>query len=508
MDFEKDLDICLRSRFTVIIIITQEEERALKSLKTLCDRRNRPLFTWDVADGFVSHTEGQNLAATPGDPLAALNAVEKAQNDALFAFLDFHDCWSIPPVKRKLRTLSERLKFTRKSIVVITPTADLPSELKNTSVVLEYPLPDTEELKKTLEVLLKTPGLSVQITSAELEELISSALGLTAAQAQRVFSRAIVSDGRLDASDIDLVIEEKKDIIRQSRALEFCPAKETVTDVGGLEVLKEWLKMRSKAFSKEAQEYGLQAPRGVSLIGISGTGKSLCAKMIAGLWRVPLLRLDMGAIFQKWYGESEENTRTALRVAETIAPCVMWIDEIEKGFSERDDGEGGTTRRVLGTILTWMQERKAPVFVVATANDIERLPPELFRRGRFDEIFFLDLPTMAERREIFSVHLRKRRRDPQKFDLETLAEQSQGYVGAEIEQAIVDAMIIGFNQNREFVLDDILIALKRQVPLSVSQRHKIAELQKWLDDGRAQPASSHGGGDDERSKLKQQLGFH
>jgi AAA+ superfamily predicted ATPase len=506
-DFERELDVCLRARFTIVVVSTMEEERALKVIKNVCDKRSRPVFTWDIADGFGTLSEGTEKPSSTLDALGALNDIEKSKNDAVYVLLDFHDSWEFPPVKRKLRTLSEKLKYTRKTIILLTPSNNLPTELKNSSVFLDFPLPDIEELNDTLETILKTPGVKVSISNSDREELIRSALGLTSAQAQRVFARAVVHDGKLTVDDIRLVIEEKKAIIRQSRALEFCPSYETPQNVGGLEILKEWLNLRSKAFSREASNYGLNPPKGVALIGISGTGKSLSAKMIAGLWHVPLLRLDMGAIFQKWYGESEENIRSALKIAEAIAPCVMWIDEIEKAMGNQGDSDGGTSQRVFGTILTWMQEKKSPVFVVATANDITKLPPELFRRGRFDEIFFLDLPTQEERSEIFTVHISKRGRDAKNYNISKLATESHGYVGAEIEQSIIDAMIIGFNQEREFTTEDILSCIKRQVPLSISQKEKITELQSWLDSGRAQPASKHGGGDAERAKLKKELGF-
>ncbi len=506
MDFEKELDVYLRARFTLMLIHTIEEERALKSLKAVCAKRARPLITWDVADGFVSHTEGVERPSQTLDPLSALNQIEAFASDAVFVLLDFHECWQYPPSKRKLRTLAERLKYTKKSLIILSPNADVPNELRNVAVTLGYTLPDEKILDQVLNSLV-TSTTTVDLSPQSRGEIVRAALGLTAAQAQRAFARAIVNDGRLDAQDIQLVIEEKKQVIRQSRALEFLSVAETMSDVGGLEVLKEWLNLRTSAFSEEAKEYGLKPPKGVVLIGISGTGKSLSAKMIAGLWHVPLLRFDMGAVFQKWYGESEENARIALQTAEMVAPCVLWIDEIEKGLGQREDSEGGTSARVFATILTWMQEKKAPVFVVATANDISRIPPELLRRGRFDEIFFLDLPTAQERRQIFSVHLLKRKRSPEKYDLEKLGDESDGYVGAEIEQAIVDAMVVAFHQKREFDTADIVTALKRQVPLSVSQRERIAELQRWLDDGRAQPASSHGGGEKERARLRTQLGF-
>jgi SpoVK/Ycf46/Vps4 family AAA+-type ATPase len=327
------------------------------------------------------------------------------------------------------------------------------------------------------------------LTKLGHEKLVQAALGLTVAQAQRVFAKAIVADRVLDDRVIDLVTREKKQIISESKALEFYAVTETPDDVGGLGVLKDWLRLRERAFTQEARDYGLPAPKGIALIGIPGTGKSLTAKMIGGLWRLPLLRLDVGALFGSLVGESEENARRALRLAETVAPCIVWIDEMEKALSQ-GGMDGGTSLRVFGTILTWMAEKTVPCFVVATANDISRLPPELMRKGRFDEIFFLDLPTHAERKEILGVHLGKRKRLPKDFDLERLARESEGYVGAEIEQAIVDAMYVGYNdQRREFTTEDISAALKRQVPLSVSQREIVGILRNWLREGRAQSAS-------------------
>jgi SpoVK/Ycf46/Vps4 family AAA+-type ATPase len=327
----------------------------------------------------------------------------------------------------------------------------------------------------------------MNLTKLGREKLVQAALGLTAAQAHRVFAKGAI-DGVLDDRDIDLVTEEKKQIIRESRALEFYPVTETAADVGGLGVLKEWLRLRERAFTQEARDYGLPSPKGIALIGIPGTGKSLTAKMIGGLWRLPLLRLDVGALYGSLLGESEERARQALRLAETTAPALLWIDEVDKALAHGSN-DSGTSTRLFGTILTWMQEKTAPVFVVATANNIASLPPELLRKGRFDEIFFLDLPSAEERREIVAVHLRKRRRLPQDFDTERLARESEGYVGAEIEQAVLDAMYAGFAAGREFTTEDVSAALRRQVPLSVSQRETIEALRTWLRDGRAQSAS-------------------
>jgi SpoVK/Ycf46/Vps4 family AAA+-type ATPase len=285
------------------------------------------------------------------------------------------------------------------------------------------------------------------------------------------------------------VLSQKKQVLRQSEALEFYSSTETMDNVGGLDQLKQWLRDRERAFSKEAADYGLPAPKGVVLLGIPGTGKSLTAKMVSGLWQMPLLRLDVGALFGSYVGQSEERLRRAINLAETVAPCVLWIDELEKGFAQ-GGLDGGTSQRVFGSLLSWMQDKKAPVFIVATANDVSSLPPELLRRGRFDEIFFLDLPTHAEREDIVKVHLKKKRRKISNFDIRSLAAASTGFVGAEIEQAISDAMYTAFNDGgRDVTSADVLHAMSRLVPLSRSQREKIDQLQKWLREGRALSAS-------------------
>ena len=487
MSFEQELDVYLRARFTLVVLITAEEERALQAIRAVCDQTHRACLAWDVADGFQPLSGGRS-SLVARDAFSALEQIDKAEGDTLFVLKDFHELWNNPQIKRKLRNVAQRLKFTKKSIVVTSLTGKLPDELKDEAVLIEFPSPSAAQLEEVLNQLTKTPGVKVNLTPLGREKLVQAALGLSAAQAQRVFAKAIVRHGTLDDRDIDLVTEEKKQIIRESEALEFYAVTETPDDVGGLQVLKSWLRLRERAFSQEARNYGLPVPKGIALLGIPGTGKSLTAKMIGGLWRLPLLRLDIGSLFGSLVGESEERTRRALRLAETVSPCVLWIDEMEKGLAH-GGLDSGTSTRVFGAILTWMQEKKAPCFVVATANDISSLPAELLRKGRFDEIFFLDLPTAEERKEIFSVHLRKRRRLPQDFDVARLAAESEGYVGAEIEQAIIDAMYVGFNAGREFTTADISAALRRQVPLSISQRETVQALRTWLQEGRAQSAS-------------------
>ncbi len=491
MNFEERLDIYLRARFTLIILVTLEEERVIQTIRSVCESSQRQCLAWDTAEGFSWVTSSTTSAPIARDPITALEAVDKMDqsSSALFILKDFHDAWNNPQIKRKLRNVAQRLKYSKKNLIITTCSSKIPEEIKDDAVVLEFPMPANTDLDQVLSRLTQTPGVKMNLTPLGREKLVQAAVGLTSSQAQRVFAKAIVRDGVLDDRDIDLVNEEKKQIIRESEALEFYSVTETPDNVGGLGILKEWLKMREKAFTQDARDYGLPAPKGIALIGIPGTGKSLTAKMIGGLWRLPLLRLDIGALFGSLVGESEERARRALRLAETVAPCVVWIDEMEKALAH-GGLDSGTSTRVFGTILTWMQEKTASCFVVATANDISSLPPELLRRGRFDEIFFLDLPTFEERRAIFNVHLRKRRRLPQDFNVDQLAQQSEGFVGSEIEQAVIDAMYIGFNDNqREFNTDDIRMAIQRQVPLSISQRENIETLRDWLREGRAQSAS-------------------
>lgn len=485
------IDLSLRARVTLLVLHTAEEERAVRMVQEVCSRWQppRPCLSWDLVDGFSGAGPAQGRAGQSRDPLAALDELEKTDDAAVVLLKDFHEFWGNPAVKRRLRTLAQKFRFSRRTMVVITPSLKVPEEIRDESVVLQIPPPSARELERELDRLLLGSGVQNSLTPLGKEKLIQAALGMTLNQARRSFSKAIVKRGTLDDRDIEGVVAEKKDILSQSEALEFYSATETPENVGGLSALKEWLRLRDRAFSQEAREYGLPAPKGIALIGIPGTGKSLTAKMIAGLWRIPLLRLDVGALFGSFVGESEERTRHALSLAETISPCILWIDEMEKAFSF-GNGDSGTSQRVFASILTWMQDKTAPCFVVATANDVSALPPELLRKGRFDEIFFLDLPSLPERREIFSVHLRKRKCLADEYDLDLLARVSEGYVGSEIEQTVIDAMYLAFNQQmRRITTEDILAALQSQVPLSVSQREVVEGLRLWLREGRALSAS-------------------
>jgi AAA+ superfamily predicted ATPase len=478
-DFQREIETYLRSRFTVIWVVSYEEERVIGHLRNLCAATSRRLAAWDIVSYFqpLEHWEGPMPDAR--DPKTALEAIVKSERnvDTVFVLKDFHACLDRQPViNRELRNLAQTLKYTRKSVVILSPSEKIPDELRDDIFVLPFPPPDMAELEGILDKLVKNPQVRVDLTDSGREKVLRSALGLSSNQAQRVFAKSIVAElhdaqgrvtkpaGTMDERTIDLITEEKKGIIRESGALEFYSPRETVADVGGLDVLKQWLRLRERAFSREARNYGLPAPKGIALIGIPGTGKSLTARMVARLWRLPLVRLDVGALFGGLVGQSEENTRRALSLVETIAPCLLWIDEMEKAFAA-GGMDGGTSQRVVGHGLSWMQEKKQPVFVIGTANNIMSLPPEFLRRGRFDEVFFLDLPSATERQEIFQVHIEKRRRSSRMFDLETLSAVSEGYVGAEIEQAVIDAMYQAFNDNgRDFTTGDIIKPLRDRCP--------------------------------------------
>lgn len=488
MDFGKELETLLQARFTLIIVVSAEEARFMDTIRKLSAKSRKLCISWDMGKGFQMVSEANMNLPTAATPIAALEHIEKMENDALFILKDFDDCWGNAQVKRQLRNLAQAFKQSRKSIIVITCSQRIPEQLKDDSFITEFPLPEVEQLEVELNRVSQAAGAVVRLTPLGRQKILQAALGLSASQALRVFSKALVKDHVLDDRHIDMVTEEKRQVIRESQALEFYPVTEKVDDIGGLDILKEWLRLRQRAFTQEAKDFMLPSPKGIALIGIPGTGKSLTAKIIGSYWQMPVLKLDAGSLFGSLVGESEERTRKALQLAETVAPCVLWVDEIEKAFSFGDN-DGGTSRRVFGQILTWMQEKKKPCFVVATANDVKVLPPEFLRRGRFDEIFFLDLPTASERKEIFAVHLRKRHRLPKDFDLDQLSSLSQGYVGAELEQAVIDGMYYAFDENREFSTADIAKALQRQVPLSVSQAEVVAELRSMLLDGKAQSAS-------------------
>ena len=487
--FETTLEAHIRSHAPLIVVVTPEEKRLLDSIMRVCNNFPRQCLTYDIAEGLRDSNRGNGGVPTARDPLSALEQVEREGSERVYVFKDFHACWGNDQVKRELRNVAQRLKHTKKTIIVTCPTASLPKELEDEAVVIAFPPPTDRELSHVVDQLLKSPGVQNDLKGPGRERLLQAARGLTSEQASHAVAMAIIVDGHLDERAIESVTREKARIVAESKALRFSPAAEMPDRVGGLDVLKKYVRLRERAFTSEAREYGLPAPKGILLIGSPGTGKSLTAKAIAGQWKLPLLRFDVGAVFGSLLGESEGNAHRATVQAEAMAPCVLWIDEMDKAFAQGAQ-DGGTSARVLGSTLTWMQEKTAPVFVVATANNVTQLPPELLRKGRFDEIFFLDLPTLSEREQIFEVHLRRRNRDPKEFDLGLLARISEGYVGSEIEQAVIDALYIGFDDGvRPITTQDIEAAAKLLVPISISQREVIETLRRWLREGRARSAS-------------------
>lgn len=490
MNFSEEFELLLRACYPLIYIPTAEEER-LEAAIAQCAKAvgNRNVYIWDFVDGYQDNPNNEGVGKR--NPLQALEFVEQLPEAAggIFILRDFHRFLEDVSIARKLRNLARRLKSQAKNIAIVSPQLEIPTELTEVLTVVEFALPTTAEIKKEIQRLLASAGQP--FSDKLIDELVRSAQGLSLERIRRVLSKAIASSGQLQPEDVELVLEEKRQSIRQTQILDFYPATEQISDIGGLDNLKDWLLRRGGAFSERARTYGLPHPRGLLLVGIQGTGKSLTAKAIAHHWHLPLLRLDVGRLFAGLVGESELRTRQMISLAEALAPCILWIDEIDKAFAGADGkGDSGTTSRVFGTFITWLAEKKSPVFVVATANNIQALPPEMLRKGRFDEIFFVGLPSQPEREEIFTVHLsRLRPHNLKNFDLKRLAYETPDFSGAEIEQTLIEAMHIGFSQNRDFTTDDILEAASQIIPLARTAQEQIQFLQNWAAAGKARLAS-------------------
>ncbi len=490
MDFNEEFELLLRSRYPAIYIQTAEEERVEEAIAAIAAKLgNRAVYIWDFVDGYQGNPNDAGFGRR--NPLQALEFVEKLPISAaaILVLRDFNRFLEDISISRKLRNLSRVLLSQPKNLVIVAPEIAIPTELSEAITVLEFPLPTSDQIKAELERLLG--AIAQRLTGTNIDELVRSCQGLSIERIRRVLAKAIANHGELRPEDVELILAEKRQKIRQTQILDFYPAKEDISDIGGLDNLKDWLLRRGGAFSEQARSYGLPHPRGLLLVGIQGTGKSLTAKAIAHHWHLPLLRLDVGRLFGGLVGESESRTRQMIQLAEALAPCVLWIDEIDKAFSGLGGkGDAGTANRVFGTFITWLAEKTSPVFVVATANDIQALPPEMLRKGRFDEIFFVGLPSQAERRSIFTVHLsRLRPHNLKNYDIERLAYETLDFSGAEIEQTIIEAMHIGFSQNRDFTTDDILEAASQIVPLARTAQEQIRFLQDWAASGKARLAS-------------------
>lgn len=500
----RELANLLKARFPYIYISTWEEERALELIRYTATeerfvRTKREVFVWSQTAGIVDE-KGKSIGDTQ-NPQRAIEYIRRCGVHSVFVMKDFHVYFGVnnrPPEYGIIRSLRDAIIDIRdgeakKNVIFVSPTLLIPSDMQKEISIFDFPLPGETEIRDKLEEMIEqNAGMTVLLEEQGKRQLVKAALGLTLQEAENAFARAIVDKGRLDEDSLQIIFEEKNQVIKKTGILEFVKSDMNIKDVGGLENMKRWLEKRNNSWLDMAKEYNLPAPKGMLITGVPGCGKSLTAKAASAMWKLPLLKLDMGRIFSGIVGSSEENMRRAIATAEAVSPSVLWVDEIEKGLGGLSGGSGGdsgTTTRVFGTFLTWMQEKKAPVFVLATANNIQGLPPELLRKGRFDEIFFVDLPTERERKEIFRVHLEKRltsdylrkRLTIDNALLEHLAEISEGFVGAEIEQAVITALYEAFFNQRPLELTDLEYAIQNTVPLSVTQKEQIVALRNWAN---------------------------
>jgi ATP-dependent 26S proteasome regulatory subunit len=491
MKFNDELALFLKARYPIIYINTVEEDRVeyviRKNVKT---NLNRSIYSWDFVDGYTNNPNNEGFAKR--NPLQALELVERlnAETPAVFLLKDFNRFLTDLSISRKLRNISRILKLQPKTIIIIGSDLTIPKELQDLITVIQFQLPLEEEISQELKRLINS--LNLKIDSQLFETLTRACQGLSLERIRRVLSKIIATYKTIDENSISVLLSEKKQIISQTEILEYASVTEKIDNLGGLDNLKDWLEKRKTAFSIQASNYGLPTPRGLLLIGIQGTGKSLTAKAIANDWQLPLLKLDVGKLFGGIVGESESRLRQMIHLAETISPCILWIDEIDKAFSSTESkGDSGTSNRVLATFTSWLSEKTKPVFVISTANNIDLLPLEIIRKGRFDEIFFLDLPKTEEREEIFKIHLQEFRPNSwESFDYSLLAQASDAFSGAEIRQSIVEGMYHAFYEKREFVTKDIRLALDELIPLAHLESDQMVRLQNWASSGRIRSASS------------------
>ena len=500
MNFQDELELLIRARYPVLNIISNEETRVRDVVVEVANKRHKKVFEWSCNTGIVpagtSLQSHKHYNASTKDPLAALDHVIEQVEPAIFIFKDFHPFLTRNhfAIVRKLKEIALHLQHSAKTIILVSPVLEIPPELEKEITVLNHPLPGRDDLSALLDRIVadlrEAKQVRIELEETGRQKLLQAALGLTLGEAENVFAKIIVKHQRLSGDGVQDVFSEKQQIVRKSGLLEYHATTESFSNIGGLAALKDWLNKRAAAFTDEARAFGLPAPRGILMLGVQGCGKSLCAKAVATQWQLPLLRFDMGRMFSSLVGSSEQNVRRAIGVAESIAPAILWVDEIDKAFAGSlgsGASDGGTTARVFGTFLTWLSEKTAPVFVVATANDISQLPPELFRKGRLDEIFFVDLPAKDEREEIFRIHLAKRGRDPVNFDVAACAVSSPDFSGAEIEEAINSALYDAFYAREEVTTEHIVRALSQTVPLAKTMDEQVQRLRNWAG-GRARNA--------------------
>lgn len=496
-----ELETLIRARYPLLYIVSWEEQRVTAEVTRIATKLGKGVFEWSVNTGLVA--SGTSLQAKKNrdtatqDPLVAMDKAVEHVDPALYVFKDFHPFLKGQnmSVIRKMREVAFSLKSTFKTIILVSPMIEMPHELEKDLTLIDFDLPKQQHFKALLERILEevkdNPKLSIKITPALKEQIVHALLGLTLNEAENVLARALVQDRGLSEQSLEVINHEKKQIIRKNGLLEYYDAKESMDSVGGLDQLKDWLLKRKIVFTNQARDFGLPAPRGILLLGVQGCGKSLMAKTISTLWKLPMLRFDVGRVFGSLVGSSEQNMRMAIQIAESVSPIIFWIDEIDKAFrgSRGSSTDSGTSSRVFSTFLTWMSEKKHPVFVVATANDVTSLPPELLRKGRFDEIFFVDLPSQQEREAIFRIHLTRRKLNPQNFDLSQLSSEASGFSGAEIEEAIVSSMFDAFYEKQPLSTERLLASIGQTVPLSKIMSEDVETLRQWASN-RARSATS------------------
>lgn len=494
----------IRARFPLIYITTFEEDRVTKYIKSIVTSEEqvkypREVFTWTQTAGLYNDTT-KKLVSDTTCPCKMLEYIRRYDKDSVFIIYDFHVNFGpknrTPDynVIRKIRDIIPDLKLgqVRKTIFFVSPELIIPESLQKEVTIFDFPLPTLQEIRAKFDGMLKQ-NANVEASTLDEEgkdKLCKAALGLTLQEAESAFALAMVNDGKIDINDLAVILEEKVQVIKKTGILEFIRSEYSIKDIGGLDNLKNWLLKRNNSWSEQAKKYCIPAPKGVLVTGVPGCGKSLTAKAMSTIWQLPLLKLDFGKVFSGLVGSSEENMRRALATAEAVAPSILWIDEIEKGLSGLgSNGDSGVSSRIFGQFLTWMQEKESPVFVIATANNISNLPPELLRKGRFDEIFFVDLPTVEERKEIFKLHLEKRLKNKEvaseiagvKNLCGELAKMTEGFIGSEIEQVVVSALCDAFFENRPLKFEDLEKNIATTVPLSLTQREQILSLRAWAN---------------------------
>lgn len=489
MTFEEEIVLLIKAKSPLIYVVSSEEERVEYALRRLMTSKlKRVVYSWDFVNGFNPNVLNEAYKRNPFEALSKVRNIF-GQVPSLILFKDFHNFLSDLSISRELKNLLPIIRKQPKTIVFINDQKIVPNEIVDKFVFIEFGLPTIIEIEKELNRLFKTLGLNLNKETFDL--LVSSCRGLSLEKIRHLIAKTIASNRQINFSTVDLILEEKRQIISRTEILEFWQPGEHLSDIGGLDGLKSWLAKRRLHFSEPAKNYGLPVPRGILLVGVQGTGKSMTAKAIANDWFLPLLRLDTGRLFGGVVGESERRIREMIEIAESLSPCILWIDEIEKSLSNTSQsGDSGTTNRVFSTLLTWLAEKKAFVFVVATANALESIQLELIRKGRFDEIFFLDLPNQSERKSIFEVHLKSFRPESwESYDTNELSKLTSSFSGAEIKQLIVEAMYQAFSENREFKNQDIIKEINRSVPLAKLHQESIQKLQAWARSGRVRLGS-------------------